>query len=214
MSSPLPTLDDAAAMAVLADALCECGDPRGELIHLQLAREGHPRDARLAREEERHLASHARALLGPLRTATSLCALTWRRGFIVEAKLYSRSTEAFEFRAGSYRQLDSPPRLPRVVRDLLALESACVLRDLQVLLPRSPPALKHLLWCVDELARARPATLRRLVLGLTELFADGEEVLPTYDFEKDVGGLRLVTTAHLQQDLLRRLDGVGAGAPR
>ncbi len=43
----LPPIDDAAAMAVLADELSARGDPRGELIHLELALESTPGDARL-----------------------------------------------------------------------------------------------------------------------------------------------------------------------
>lgn len=167
--SPPPTLEDATAMAVFADQLQGCGDPRGELVQLQLAREHAPFDARLERAEAACLARHDRALLGALRTATSLFQLTWRRGFIVQAQLQSWSGATVYERG---RWVEPPQsarsRLPRLVRELLALESARPLRALTVLMPFSSFSTEQLLACADEVVRARHPALEVLVLHLLE----------------------------------------------
>lgn len=152
-------------MAVLADLLSGRGDPRGELVQLQLEREQRPFDVRLAKAEAAHLARHDRALLGPLRTATSLCELTWRRGYIVEARLKSYAQDHADRFTGQ-RVVIEPKRtrLARLVRELLALESARPLAMLTVQLPYSSFARPHLLACVDEVLVASPSSLR--VLGV------------------------------------------------
>lgn len=176
---PPPPLDDSAAMAVFADLLCVRGDPRGELVQLQLARERFPSDQRLARAEAEHLARHDRALLGGLRTATTLCELTWRRGYIVEAKLRSLAEDPAIPRRGQRLPEPRKPRLPRLVRELFALESSHTLSMLTVQLPYSTFARELLLACVDEVALAAPAALR--VLGLHVL----ERRYDDYDWSHD-----------------------------
>jgi hypothetical protein len=155
-------------MAVFADLLSVRGDPRGELVALQLERERRPSDPRLARAEAEHLARHDRALLGGLRTATSLCELTWRRGYIVEAKL--RSVAQDPANRLRQRQIVEPKRarLARVVRELLALESAQQLAMLRVEQAYSSFARAHLLACADEVVLAAPPALRVLGLHLLE----------------------------------------------
>src|SRR5262249_55975712 len=62
--------DDPASYAAYGDWLAERGDPRGELIQVQLALEGPPRKGRrrqqLKRREKRLLEAHQREWLGPL----------------------------------------------------------------------------------------------------------------------------------------------------
>lgn len=165
----VPPLDDFAAMAVFADLLSGRGDPRGELVALQLEREQRPFDARLAKAEAEHLARHDRALLGGLRTATSLCELTWRRGYIVEAKLRSFAQDLTDRFTGQRLVIEPKrARLARLVRELLALESAQQLAMLTVQLPYSSFARAHLLACVDEVLAASPGALRVLGVHLLE----------------------------------------------
>lgn len=71
--------DDDAHLLVYADRLQELGDPRGELIVLQLERE-HTQGAISEREREL-LAAHGRRWLGALRPVTLEAGLEYRRGF-------------------------------------------------------------------------------------------------------------------------------------
>ena len=74
--------DDDALYAVYGDLLARRGDPRGELIALQLAAQAQTGKAadKLRALATKYLATHAAALLGPL--AADASALTWRAGFI------------------------------------------------------------------------------------------------------------------------------------
>ncbi|HET9627318.1 MAG TPA: TIGR02996 domain-containing protein [Kofleriaceae bacterium] len=83
--------DDPAPYAVYADWLLERGDPRGELISLQLAQETGQRATgrrSLPAAIARHLEAHAGSLLGPLAALLPnprdplTGPLTWRRGFL------------------------------------------------------------------------------------------------------------------------------------
>ncbi|MDP3155742.1 MAG: hypothetical protein Q8N23_23925 [Archangium sp.] len=193
-------------MAVFADLLCGQGDPRGELVQLQLAREQKPHDARLARAEAAHLARHDRALLGGLRTATTLCELTWRRGFIVEAKLRSFAQDLAEPRTG----LQPEPRrsrLPRLVRELLTLESTRRLSMLTVQLPYSTFARAQLSACVDEVVSAQPDSLRVLSVHVLEQryddwYSNDWSVAATVD--EQVGEVFVSVDAGLAGVVLRR----------
>lgn len=201
----LPPLDDTDAMMVFADLLSVRGDPRGDLIQLQLARERRPTDERLAKAEAQHLARNDRALLGGLRTATSLCELTWCRGYVVQAQLQSwvgalpewartarpprRGQQRPRRSRSSARQEEaspSTPRLPRLVRELLALESARRLQRLTVSLPRSASADGVLEACASEVARAAHVELQSLALHLVEpswdQWEERWEVRATTDF--------------------------------
>jgi hypothetical protein len=205
----LPPLDDSAAMAVFADLLCGRGDPRGELVQLQLERERRPNDLRLARAEAAHLARYDRALLGGLRTATTLCELTWRRGYIVEAKLHSSSRDLVDYRTG--QRLNTAPkrhRLARLVRELLTLESAQQLVMLTVQLPYSSFARAHLLACLDEVAQLQPRALRVLGVHLLEQRYDewhSEDWTVSATLEEQVGELHLSVDAGLAAAVHDRL---------
>jgi uncharacterized protein (TIGR02996 family) len=74
--------DDDAARAVLADALLEAGDPRGEFIAIQLRPER--TDEQRAREKAL-LARHAKTWLGPL--ARVLVGYRFERGFLAAATI-------------------------------------------------------------------------------------------------------------------------------
>jgi hypothetical protein len=80
-----PRNDD--ALAPLADALIEAGDPRGELIAAQL--DGSPAATKRA---ERIIVKHRAALLGPL-AKVLLPEITFRRGFVSRGKI-RRGTSA------------------------------------------------------------------------------------------------------------------------
>ncbi len=68
---------------VYADALQDAGDPRGELITLQLTNPGTRREVQL-------LADHERAWLGPLDKVVQKSGVVWRRGFLAAARLAVR----------------------------------------------------------------------------------------------------------------------------
>jgi uncharacterized protein (TIGR02996 family) len=75
---------DDGARHILADALLESGDPRGELISLQLL----PKlDAAQRKRAKQLLDANARKWLGPLEPAVLKSGLVYRRGFPAEAKL-------------------------------------------------------------------------------------------------------------------------------
>ncbi len=80
--------EELARYAVLGDALVRAGDPRGELIALQLAAQAQPPGKaadKLRAAAEAHFAAHAKAFLGPL--APHAARLTWRSGFIRRMEL-------------------------------------------------------------------------------------------------------------------------------
>ena len=211
MTLPLPPLDDSAAMAVFADLLCVRGDPRGELVQLQLARERFPSDPRLARAEAEHLARHDRPLLGGLRTATTLFELTWRRGYIVEAKLRSLAEDPALPRRGQRVLEVRRPRLPRLVRELLTIESSFALSMLTVQLPYSTFARELLLACVDEVAVAAPSALRVLGVHVLERRYNDDDWSP-YDWrvahtiEEQLGELHVSVDAALVAGVRARLS--------
>src|SRR5262245_21100998 len=72
---------DLHARGVYADALLEAGDPRGELIALQLARTWRGRQQPSRRELEL-LAQHRAAWLGPLASVLHLERSTFANGFL------------------------------------------------------------------------------------------------------------------------------------
>lgn len=209
MRPTLPQFDDTEAMAVYADALAAAGDPRGDLIHLQLARELDPHDARLLRAEEAHLARNDRALLGALRTATSVCSFTWRRGYIVQARLKSLAREGLEGRAGRWERVTpQKARLARLVRELLAHESARGLEALELSMPRSSFAREHLLLAVAEVVRAKVTSLRALAV---RVFAPWANEWASYepelaDVEREVNRLHVVATSQLADAVFAALE--------
>jgi uncharacterized protein (TIGR02996 family) len=132
-TAPALRLDDPATMAVLADWLCERGDPRGALVQLQLAREERPDDARLQAAEARHVALHAKALLGPLALHQSVCRLSWQRGFVVSVALVSASRE----RGWARERVEPVNRLERAARALTRMPRADTVRDVRLEQPWS-----------------------------------------------------------------------------
>jgi uncharacterized protein (TIGR02996 family) len=78
--------DDDAPRAVYADALLERGDPRGELIAIQLQRDAAPE---LRRREHELLAAHAVQWLGGLAPVISP-GFRFERGFLVECQVSLR----------------------------------------------------------------------------------------------------------------------------
>ncbi len=113
-----PTSD--APREVLADALLEANDPRGEFLVLQL---GEARGRTLTREEKRRekelLEAHANAWLGPLAAWVGKSERVFRRGFLAECVVRASGRHAGAFpevdawatveRARIYEQSDALP---------------------------------------------------------------------------------------------------------
>lgn len=76
--------EDDQARLVLADALQEQGDPRGELIVLQVARANGVVDARSERRERALLKANLKAWLGPLARVVQTSSAVFERGFLTE----------------------------------------------------------------------------------------------------------------------------------
>ncbi len=76
--------DDDAPRSVLADALQEAGDPRGEFIALQLAR---GRGGKKTRREGQLLKANARTWLGPLAQAVLNKGMVFERGFLARCQV-------------------------------------------------------------------------------------------------------------------------------
>ncbi len=149
--------DEPDAFRVLADRLQTDGDPRGELINLQLS--GAP--------AERHLALHARALLGRLFTFQSSLELDWGAGFIRRAVI--RSSEGQVVRRWDGRLLhEAAPRRPLawLCEELLKLEAAALLEELTLVLPASHTVRVVFGQAVTKVASFAPPTLGRLELRL------------------------------------------------
>lgn len=177
MHPSLPDLEDHAAMAVFADALAAQGDPRGELTHLQLALEEHPLDQRLLQAEARHRALHAKALLGPLATASSMLRLEWKRGLVVRATLRSLSTDP-----GWGVTVTERPRnrFPRLIRELDALPVMARLERLGVSMVPSSFSLQYLGEAFEAAVALRLPSLRRVRVALAD-WAEADRGLPTDD---------------------------------
>jgi len=165
MTLDLPTLsalrsrpDDLDAFRVLADRLQAEGDPRGELISLQLS--GH------AKRVDRHLAMHARTLLGRLFTHQSSLSLEWGAGFIRQATVSSNEGRERAYRSDGRVQVGGTVRKPFawLTGELLALESAALLEWLTLSLATSSRTQALFAEAVEQVAVHAPPTLRRLTL--------------------------------------------------
>lgn len=90
---------------VYADWLAQRGDPRGELIAVQLAREDRPLDAWLAKRETELLVDHGGTWLGGLDGPSwpgPPIEVEWERGFVTSAIIptgYQSEDAAFTYRA-------------------------------------------------------------------------------------------------------------------
>lgn len=201
MTLALPLrLDDADAMAVLADWLAERGDVRGELVQLQLAREASPFDARLAQAEARHLALHAKALLGPLALHQSVCTLRWQRGFVVEATLRSEARDWQWWQRGSGEPVN---RLERAVRALTRVPRAEALRALTLEQPWSTFFARYVVAAAGAL-RGGGLPLRRLTVR-TPWDDGGEAAMVEVELERR--GLLLTCDARVAEPVQRALWG-------
>lgn len=85
--------DDPAAYLVYADWLQQHGEPRGELIVVQRALAGAPRDAALLAREAALFAEHGERLLGPLALLAD-AKLVWYCGFVRVLDLRASLAEA------------------------------------------------------------------------------------------------------------------------
>ena len=152
LSDPL----DLDAYAVYGDYLVEQGDPRGELIAVQIAAE-RSADPELGRAALRVFAKHRDYLIGELGSMIATDAFTWRAGFIQRAVL---SQDRMLIEDGA-RVASS---LAEVVTKLFSHPSARFLRELVIRTnDRSVQGSQKDI--VDAIARARPQVLRRLQLG-------------------------------------------------
>lgn len=75
--------DDVARRLVYADALQECGDPRGEFIALQCSRG----EGKVSAREKELLRNHGRAWLGEHEKGIERDGLVFRRGFVATARV-------------------------------------------------------------------------------------------------------------------------------
>ena len=147
---------DATAYSVLGDWLQDQGDPRGELIALQLAKQYLPA---LELVEQ-----HAAALLGPLAEHVkcydglyhkpALDAFTWKLGFIHAARMSYNQYWNSEFKGD----------LAQVLELLLRHPSGRFLTEL-TLMYNDDPADGDLQSLIDVLAKLAPPTLRKIVIG-------------------------------------------------
>jgi uncharacterized protein (TIGR02996 family) len=150
---------DASAYSVYADWLQAQGDPRGELIGLQVAAEARG-DAALARAAAALLERHAEAWLGPLAPHTRTYdghdreAFTWRFGFIHAARLSHRHRAAPGFHGS----------LAEVLAQLLRHPSGRFLTELAIGFNNDPNegSLDEL---IDVIIAEPPPALRKLHLG-------------------------------------------------
>ncbi len=187
--------DDDAPRLVLADALLEQGDPRGEFIASQLR--ATRTAAELAREKAL-LKKHEKAWLGPVAETTIAPSRVWRRGFLDEC--YFKSNGRFDSPSTGhpawatvrtlklrsfYGAKGLPVLMDPVLRGVRALEDPS--HDVAIAIATSDPpwAIERLKgWLVDEERRILPELLaarglpRLRELELTERFP--------FDIEADV----------------------------
>jgi uncharacterized protein (TIGR02996 family) len=170
--------NDEGPLLVLGDWLQSQGDPRGELLALQVAQKKNADPAgfvTLKRAIDAHYAAHEAAILGALYPWRHLLKLEWNLGFIRAARL---SFEA--------RHADDPP-MAQLLDELTRLPSAVVLQELALGNPGDGPTGKgRYQEAIDQLCRsAQPSTLRTLFLG--DVWP-GSRALP-FGFLGDLRGL-------------------------
>lgn len=159
---------DASAYAVYADWLQEQGDPRGELISLQLATET-KRDAKIAKAAAALIESKADYFLGPLADHTKTYdgrdqdAFTWRFGFIHSAQLSHNQ----------YTDDDFEGSMAEVLETLLRHPSGRFVTEL-VFGFNNDPNENSLDDLIGILAKKAPASIRKLHFGDFEYPDDTE----------------------------------------
>lgn len=121
-ASLLANPDDATRFQVYADFLSEKGDPLGELISVQMKLE-QATDPALAERSLKLIADHGKEWLGELAGIDAAdLALTWRRGFLDSARVGPPVDDY------GTSELD----FPATIKQLLALPSAALLRELVI----------------------------------------------------------------------------------
>ena len=141
--------DDAGLYAVYADWLTERGDPRGELITIELALETAPLDSRLRIRQAQLQSEHGAAWVQELRVSNRV-KVVWRRGFIHRVEL--GDTRA--------RWQARMPRHDELYAVLRRLPAAALVREIQFGHVDEQPSWDH---CVAAITRhGVPASLREL----------------------------------------------------
>jgi uncharacterized protein (TIGR02996 family) len=108
--------NDEGPKRVLADMLMEVGDPRGELIALQmLRRRSRKAELKLARLFDRHLTQ----FLGPLAASVSPRGQVWESGFLVECNISFDGTLVDEPSLSTLRTVHLLNREPEMPLELL-----------------------------------------------------------------------------------------------
>jgi len=180
--------DDKSRWRVYSDWLQGEGDPRGELMALQIQLET-KRDAKLSKRAGAILEQHAAALLGPLRAHPTTLdgkdkpVATWRRGFI----------DSLRISYNSYARDGQPPiDVPKWLSEVLEHPSAVFVREIVLAeyntgdwdkKRSSSQVYQHL---TDQIVDAAPRALERLVVGEYE-FPDETEI--SWTWLGSVGGI-------------------------
>jgi uncharacterized protein (TIGR02996 family) len=183
--------DDATARAVFGDWLQQAGDPRGELVQLQLQREARPDDRALAHREGVFVRRYRRYLLGPLADHDGV-QMGWSAGFL--------------------ERLDAPPAM---FLEAAAHPSLRFLRRLRVrgnqiapLAGHLPAQLVALELAGDHGGAPEPPVLHELVDGVAALEELTIAIVATVI---DLGALRLPHLRTLRLDEWASIAGPDHG---
>ncbi|MBA3397525.1 MAG: TIGR02996 domain-containing protein [Deltaproteobacteria bacterium] len=185
---------DASAYAVYGDWLQGHGDPRGELIALQLAAEAitkpGDRRERALRAVGRYLEKHAAHLLGDLASEVSeirephFAPFYWRSGFVHRASLYAVDDAA------------------EVLARLLAHPSGALLAELDIRAGET-----HANRAIEVLARAAPPSLRVVSLRARGAVGNLDRLWPALAPVRDLAiGARSFEVGVIALPALRKLS--------
>jgi uncharacterized protein (TIGR02996 family) len=149
--------DDLDAYAVYGDWLSEQGDPRGELVAIQLKRVERPDDPTLIERQTKLLADHAKVWLGELAELDSVkdLSVTWRHGFVSAVQLgpplNKHATSKLDF--------------PGTLEKLFALPNIALLRELVIGSKDNDDYPTSWSDCVEAIAKhGAPTGLTKLVI--------------------------------------------------
>ena len=146
--------DDLDAYAVYGDWLSEQGDPRGELVAIQLKRIERPNDTTLIERQQKLLADHAKIWLGELAGLDSEkdLSVTWRHGFVSAVHLGPPLNQH------AWSTLD----FAETLETLFALPNIALLRELVI---GSKDYAESWSDCIEAIAQhGTPAGLTKLVI--------------------------------------------------
>lgn len=127
---------DHTASVIYADWLHQLNEPRAELIQLHEALlNARSQEAKaLKARQQRLLKKHAELFLGPLHEVESYLELTWRLGFIQDARLIAdRSGRIQDIATRDFKGLNQSELLADLTEDLLTLRSARTLKSLRLM---------------------------------------------------------------------------------